>query len=71
MVERKFVELQYISTDKKIASIITKPFSRVKYEYFRDKIGVLPNFHPRGEGGVLFLLMSTNPSSQGFPGSVT
>jgi hypothetical protein len=46
MVQRGFVELQYISTDKKIADILTKPLSRVKYEYFRDKLGVLSNVHP-------------------------
>jgi hypothetical protein len=47
MVERRVVELQYISTDEQIANILTKPLSRVKYEYFRDKLGVLSNVHPR------------------------
>jgi hypothetical protein len=47
MVQRGVVELQYISTDKQIANILTKPLSRVKYEYFRDKLGVLPTVHPR------------------------
>jgi hypothetical protein len=45
MVQR--VELQYISTDEQIADILTKPLSRVKYEYFMDKLGVLSNVHPR------------------------
>jgi hypothetical protein len=70
MVQRGDVDLQYISMDKQIAYILTKPLSRVKYEYFRDKLGVLPNVHPSSEGGVLFLLMSNNPSGQGFLGSV-
>jgi hypothetical protein len=47
MVERSAVELQYISMDKQIVEILTKPLSSVKYEYFRDKLGVLPNVHPR------------------------
>jgi hypothetical protein len=47
MVQREAVELQYISTDAQIADILTKPLSRVKYEYFRDKLGVMQNDHPR------------------------
>jgi hypothetical protein len=47
MVQRGVVELQYISTDEKIADILTKPLSRVKYEYFKDKLGVMQNVHPR------------------------
>jgi hypothetical protein len=47
MVQRGVVELWYISTDEQIADILTKPLSRVKYEYFRDKLGVMQNVHPR------------------------
>ena len=47
MLERRVVELQYISTDEQIENILTKPLSRVKYEYFRDKLEVLRNVHPR------------------------
>jgi hypothetical protein len=47
MVQRGAVELQYISTDEQITDILTKPLSRVKYEYFRDKLGVMQNVHPR------------------------
>jgi hypothetical protein len=46
IVERRVVELQYISTDEQIANILTKPLLRMKYEYFRDKLGVLSNVHP-------------------------
>jgi hypothetical protein len=46
MVQKGAVELWYISTDEKIADILTKPLSRVKYEYFRDKLGVMQNVHP-------------------------
>jgi hypothetical protein len=47
MVERGAIELQYISTDEQIANILTKPLSRVKYDYFRDKLGLMQNIHPR------------------------
>jgi hypothetical protein len=47
MVQRGVVELQYISTNEQIADILTKPLSRVKYEYFRDKLGMMQNVHPR------------------------
>jgi hypothetical protein len=41
MVQRGVVELCYISTDEQTIDILTKPLSRVKYEYFRDKLGVM------------------------------
>jgi ATP sulfurylase len=41
MVRRGVVELRYISIDEQIVDILTKPLSRVKYEYFRDKFGVM------------------------------
>jgi hypothetical protein len=47
MVQRRLVELQYISTDEQIANTLTKLLSRVKYEYFREKLGVFSNVHPR------------------------
>jgi hypothetical protein len=46
MVHRGFMELQYISTNEQIVDILTKPISRVKYEYFIDKLGVMQNVHP-------------------------
>jgi hypothetical protein len=46
MVQRGAVELQYISTDEQTTNILTKPLSRVKYEHFRDKLGVMQNVHP-------------------------
>jgi hypothetical protein len=47
MVHRGVVELQYIAMGEQIVDILTKPLSRVKYEYCRDKLGVLSNVHPR------------------------
>jgi hypothetical protein len=46
MLQRGDVELQYISTDEQIAYILTNPLSRVKYEYFMDKLEVFRNVHP-------------------------
>jgi hypothetical protein len=46
MVQRGAMELQYI-TYEKISNILTKPLSRLKYEYFRDKLGMMQNVHPR------------------------
>ena len=42
MVEKGVVELLYIATDEQIADVLTKPLFRVKLEYFRDKLGVVP-----------------------------
>ena len=37
------MHLQYISTDEEIVDILTKPLSKEKFIYFRDKIGVMYN----------------------------
>ena len=42
MVEKGVVELLYIATEQQIADVLTKPLSRLKLEYFRDKLGVVP-----------------------------
>ena len=42
MVEKGVVELLYIATEEQIADVLTKPLSRLKLEYFRDKLGVVP-----------------------------
>jgi hypothetical protein len=41
MVQRGVVKLQYVGTDEHVEDILTKPLSRVKFEYFRDKLGVV------------------------------
>ena len=43
MVEKGAVKLQYIATDEQVADVLTKPLSKVKFEYFRDKLGVVPH----------------------------
>ena len=35
------MKLQYIATKEKIADVLMKPFSRLKFKYFREKLGVL------------------------------
>ena len=47
MVQKGAVKLQYLSTDEQTTDILTKPLSRVKFEYFRDKLGVVENATPR------------------------
>jgi hypothetical protein len=47
MVQRGVVKLQYVGTDEQVANVLTKPLSRVKFEYFRDKLGVVLKDLPR------------------------
>ena len=42
MVEKGVVKLQYVATDEQVADVLTKPLSKVKFEYFKDKLGVVP-----------------------------
>ena len=35
------MKLQYVAKDKHITDVLTKPLSRVKFEYFIEKLGVL------------------------------
>ena len=41
MVQRGVVKLQYVAMDEQIADVLMKPLARVKFEYFREKLGVL------------------------------
>ena len=41
MVHRGALNLQYVATDEKIADVLTKPLARVKFEYFKEKLGFL------------------------------
>ena len=41
MVQRGAVKLQYVATNEQIANVLTKPLARVKFEYFRENLGVL------------------------------
>jgi hypothetical protein len=41
MVQRGAIKLQYVGIDEQVVDVLTKPLSHVKFEYFRDKIGVV------------------------------
>jgi hypothetical protein len=47
MVQRGTVNLQYVGTNEQVVDVLTKPLSRVKFEYFRDKLGVVQKDLPR------------------------
>jgi hypothetical protein len=40
-VQEGEVKLQYIPTNEKTKNILTKPLSRIKFAYFRDKLGIV------------------------------
>ena len=35
------MKLQYVTMEEQIAVVLTKPLARVKFEYFKEKLGVL------------------------------
>jgi hypothetical protein len=47
MVQRGAIKLQYVVTDEQVADVLTKPLSRVKFEHFRDKLGIVRKDLPR------------------------
>jgi hypothetical protein len=47
MVQRGDVKLQYVGTNEQVVDVLTKPLSRVKFEYFRDKLGIVRKDLPR------------------------
>ena len=49
MVQKGSIKIQYVSTDEKVVDVLTKPLSRVKFEYFHDKIGVVRKDLPHKE----------------------
>jgi hypothetical protein len=42
-IQKGVVKLQYISTDEKVAYIMTKPLEKGKFVFFRERLGVLQN----------------------------
>jgi hypothetical protein len=46
MVQKGAMKLQYVATYEQIANMLTKPLSRVKFVYFRDKLGLVQNDFP-------------------------
>ena len=43
MVQRIAISLRYVPTNEQTADVLTKPLSKTKFEYFRDKLGVVEN----------------------------
>jgi hypothetical protein len=43
MVQRKAVYVQYLSTHEQVADVFTKPLARTKFEYFRERLGLVEN----------------------------
>ena len=41
MMQKGVVKLQYVGTYEQVADVLTKPLSRVKFEYFRENLGVV------------------------------
>ena len=41
MVQRGEVKLQYVAIDEKTMDMLANPLARVKFEYFRENLGVL------------------------------
>ena len=35
------MKLQYVAMDEEIVDVLTKPLAKVKFEYFKEKLGVL------------------------------
>jgi hypothetical protein len=46
MVQRGALNLQYISTDEQVADVLTKALSRIKFEYFQYKLGIVQKDPP-------------------------
>ena len=49
MVQKGAIKLQYVGTDEQVIDIFTKPLSRIKFEYFCDKLSVAQKEFPRKE----------------------
>jgi hypothetical protein len=47
MVQRGALKLQYVSMDEQVVDVLTKPLSHVKFEKFRDKLGIVQKELPR------------------------
>jgi hypothetical protein len=47
MMQRGAVKLQYVGTDEQVADVLPKPLSHVKFEHFRDKLGIVRKDLPR------------------------
>ena len=46
-MQRGALKLQYVPIEEQVADVLTKPLSHLKFEHFRDKLGVVLNDLPR------------------------
>ena len=47
MVHKGAMKLQYVAMDEQITNLLTKPLARVKFKYFRERLGVIQSETPR------------------------
>jgi ATP sulfurylase len=47
MLQRGAIKLQYVSMNEQVVDVLTKSLSRVKFEHFRDKLGIVRKDLPR------------------------
>ena len=47
MIQKGAIKLQYVSTDEQVYDVLTNPLSQIKFEYFRDNLGVFRKGPPR------------------------
>jgi hypothetical protein len=43
MVYRKLLHVKYLSTHEKVVDVFTKPLARMKFECFRERLGLVEN----------------------------
>jgi hypothetical protein len=43
MVQRKEVQVQYFYTHEHVSYVFTKPLAKMKFEYFRERLGQVEN----------------------------
>jgi hypothetical protein len=43
MVQRKAIHVQYLSTHGQVVDVFTKPLAMTKFEYFRERLGLVEN----------------------------
>ena len=49
MLQKGAIKLQYVSTNEKVVDVLTKPLSRLKFEYFHKNLGVVRKDFPHKE----------------------
>ena len=47
MVQKGSVKLKYVPIEEDVAHVLTKPLACVNFEYFQDKLGVVPKDFPQ------------------------